>query len=150
MVHVHFFNGLHRKSTQSVSTNTVWQQYLTSNLRNKISHRLVNQHWGQWQSQSGDTQIQARELITGPCLGIKYRLLSFNRMQSRVVTGLLTGHNTRGSQKIRFPIILPPNNLTQSDASLFTNYSLHCFSTQSTSLLMHLCNWEIHFSKPCQ
>jgi len=30
MVHIHFFNGLHRKSTQSVNTNTVWQQYLTS------------------------------------------------------------------------------------------------------------------------
>jgi hypothetical protein len=36
----------------------------------------------------------ARELISGPCLGTKSRLLSFNRMQSRVVTGLLTGHNT--------------------------------------------------------
>jgi hypothetical protein len=32
---------------------------------------------------------------------------------------------TRESQKIRFPILLPPNNLTQWDASLFTYYSLH-------------------------
>jgi hypothetical protein len=31
----------------------------------------------------------------------------------------------RGSQKIRFPILLPPNNLTKGDASLFTYYSLH-------------------------
>jgi hypothetical protein len=28
------------------------------------------------------------------CLGTKARVLSFNRMQSRIVTGLLTGHNT--------------------------------------------------------
>jgi hypothetical protein len=30
----------------------------------------------------------------GPCLGVKARLLSFNRIESRAVTGLLTGHNT--------------------------------------------------------
>ena len=42
----------------------------------------------------GDTQRQARELISGPCLGAKARFLSFNRTQSRAVTGLLTGHNT--------------------------------------------------------
>jgi hypothetical protein len=42
----------------------------------------------------GNTLRQARDLILGPCPGIKARLLSFNRMQSRVVTGLLTGHNT--------------------------------------------------------
>ena len=32
--------------------------------------------------------------IMGPCLGAKARFLSFNRTQSRAVTGLLTGHNT--------------------------------------------------------
>jgi hypothetical protein len=42
----------------------------------------------------GDTQRQAPELILGPCLGVKDRLLSVNRIQSRAVTGLLTGHNT--------------------------------------------------------
>jgi len=42
----------------------------------------------------GDTQGQAGELISGPCLGPKPRFLSFNRTQSRAVTGLLTGHNT--------------------------------------------------------
>jgi hypothetical protein len=62
-------------------------------LRNKISRWLVNQHWWQWRS-LGNTQRQARELISGPCLRAKARLLSFNRMQSRVVTRLLTGHNT--------------------------------------------------------
>ena len=30
----------------------------------------------------------------GPCLDAKVRFLSFNRTQSRAVTGLLTGHNT--------------------------------------------------------
>jgi len=33
-------------------------------------------------------------LIQGPILATKAQLLSFNRTQSRVVTGLLTGHNT--------------------------------------------------------
>ena len=39
------------------------------------------------------THRQARELISGPTLGAKFRLLSFNMTQSRVVIGLLTGHN---------------------------------------------------------
>jgi len=52
-----------------------------------------NQHWVWWQGLD-DTQRQARKLISGPCLGVKARLLSFNRIQSRAVTGLLTGHNT--------------------------------------------------------
>jgi hypothetical protein len=42
----------------------------------------------------GDTQRQARELISGPCLGAKARFLSFDRTQSRAVTDFLTGHNT--------------------------------------------------------
>jgi hypothetical protein len=62
-------------------------------IRKKIIHWLVNQHWGWWQG-LGNTQRQARELISGPCLGTKARFLSFNRTQSMVVTGLLTGHNT--------------------------------------------------------
>jgi hypothetical protein len=37
---------------------------------------------------------RARELISGPCLGAKSRFLSFDRTESRAVTGLLTGHNT--------------------------------------------------------
>jgi len=37
---------------------------------------------------------QAGELISGPDLATRARLLSFNRTQSRVVIGLLTGHNT--------------------------------------------------------
>ena len=42
----------------------------------------------------GHTQRQARELISGHCLGAKARALSFNKTQSRAVTGILTGHNT--------------------------------------------------------
>ena len=38
--------------------------------------------------------FEARKLISGPSLATKARLLSFNRTQSRVITGLLTGHNT--------------------------------------------------------
>jgi hypothetical protein len=40
------------------------------------------------------TQRQAGEFISGPDLAKRARLLSFNRTQSRVVIGLLTGHNT--------------------------------------------------------
>jgi len=54
---------------------------------------LVNQHWVWWRG-LGDTQRQARELISGPRLGDEARFLSFNRTQSMAVTGLLTGHNT--------------------------------------------------------
>jgi len=54
---------------------------------------LINQHWTAWRGLS-DTQRQARELISGPGLGTKARFLTFNRTQSRVVTGLLTSHNT--------------------------------------------------------
>ena len=39
-------------------------------------------------------QRQAREFVSGPHTDVKTRLLSFNRTQSRVVVGLLTGHNT--------------------------------------------------------
>ena len=42
----------------------------------------------------GDTERQARELISEPCLGAKARFLSLNRTQSRAVAGILTGHNT--------------------------------------------------------
>ena len=41
-----------------------------------------------------NTQRQAQELISGPDLATRAQLLSFNRTQSRVVIGLLTGHNT--------------------------------------------------------
>ena len=62
-------------------------------IQKKLSRWLVYQHWASWQS-LGDTQRQAHELISGPSLGTKAKLLSFNRTQFRAVIGLLTGHNT--------------------------------------------------------
>jgi len=57
-----------------------------------ISRWLINQHWVRWRV-LGDTQKQAGELISGPCLGARARFLYFDRTQSRAVTGFLTRHN---------------------------------------------------------
>ena len=62
-------------------------------IRRKVRHWLDNQHWARWQG-LGSTQRQARELILGPSLSAETSLLSFHRIQSRVMIGLLTGHNT--------------------------------------------------------
>jgi len=40
------------------------------------------------------TQRQAQEFVSSPSPAAKSKLLSFDRTQSRVVTGLLTGCNT--------------------------------------------------------
>jgi len=63
------------------------------NIRRKIQCWMENQHLALWRGPCS-TQTQARELISGPDLATRSRLLSFYRTQSRVVTGLLTGHNT--------------------------------------------------------
>jgi len=60
-------------------------------IQRRIRCWLVKQHWVWWRG-IGDTQRQAQELISGPCLGAKARFVSFNRTQSRA--GLLTGRNT--------------------------------------------------------
>jgi hypothetical protein len=62
-------------------------------IQQKLDRWLMNQHRVRWQSLGG-TLRQARELISGPSLGIKATFLSFTRAQARVVTGLLTRHNT--------------------------------------------------------
>ena len=49
-------------------------------IQRRISRWLVNQHWIRWRS-LGDTQRQAQELTSGPCLGAKARFCP------------LTGHN---------------------------------------------------------
>jgi hypothetical protein len=64
-----------------------------SDIRKKLRCWLIRQHQAIWHD-LGNTLRQAWELILGPCLGTRIKLLSFNRTQSRVVTGLLTGHNT--------------------------------------------------------
>jgi len=61
-------------------------------MRRKIKGWMENQHLILWRGPCG-TLRQARELISGPDLATRARLLSFNRTQSRVVIGLLTGHN---------------------------------------------------------
>jgi len=67
----------------------VWRQ----NERRKIKRWMENQHLLLWRGPCG-TQRQARELISGPNLATKFRLLSLNRKQSRIVFGFLTGYNT--------------------------------------------------------
>ena len=62
-------------------------------LHHRIHCWLVDEHRRRWQN-PGDSQRQARELISGPRRGAEVGLLSFTRAQSRVITGLLTGHNT--------------------------------------------------------
>jgi len=63
------------------------------NVRRKIKCWLDNQYLTRWRA-LGSTQRQAQELISGTSPGAKTRLLSINRTQSRIVIGLLTGHNT--------------------------------------------------------
>jgi hypothetical protein len=62
-------------------------------IRKRLRRWLISQHWASWHD-LGNTLRQARELIFGPCPGTRIKLLSFNRNRSRVVTGLLAGHNT--------------------------------------------------------
>ena len=63
------------------------------NVRRKMKSWIENKHLALWRGPCS-THRQARELISGPELAMGARLLSFNRTQTRVVTGLLTGHNT--------------------------------------------------------
>ena len=62
------------------------------NIGRKIKRWMDNQHLVMWRGPCS-TQRQTRELISGPNLATRAQLLSFNRAQSRVVLGLLTGHN---------------------------------------------------------
>ena len=61
--------------------------------KKRFSRWLANQHRAQWWG-LGDTRRQAWEFISGPSLGTRAKFMTFNRIQSRFVTGLLTGHNT--------------------------------------------------------
>jgi hypothetical protein len=63
------------------------------NIRRKIKIWMDNQHLVLWHGPCS-THRQARILISAPKLTTMARLLSCNRIQSRVVIGLLTGHNT--------------------------------------------------------
>ena len=59
----------------------------------KIQCWLAKQHMALLQDLTS-TERQARGLISDPRTAAKTRLLSFNRTQSRVLIGLLTGNNT--------------------------------------------------------
>jgi hypothetical protein len=54
---------------------------------------MDDQHLVLWCGPCG-AKRQAQELILGPKLATRARLLSFDRTQSRVAIGLLTGHNS--------------------------------------------------------
>ena len=62
-------------------------------LQTRLGRWLVNQHGVLWRG-IGDTQRQAREFISGPSLSTRAKFMTLSRIQSRTVTGLLTGHNT--------------------------------------------------------
>ena len=62
-------------------------------IRRKMKRWIENKHLALWCGPCS-TQRQARELFASPDLAMGARLLSFNRTQTWVVTGLLTGHNT--------------------------------------------------------
>jgi hypothetical protein len=62
-------------------------------IRREIQCWLDRQHLIRWRGLVG-TMRQAQELISGPNTAARAALMSFNRAQSRVVTGLITGHNT--------------------------------------------------------
>jgi len=63
------------------------------NIRKKIKCWIDNQHMVMWRRLIS-THRQAQKMILGPSPAVKTRFLSFTRTQSRVVTGLLTGHNS--------------------------------------------------------
>ena len=58
----------------------------------KIKRWMGNQHLARWRCLSS-TQRQVREMISNPSPAAKTRLLYFSRKKSRVVIGLLAGHN---------------------------------------------------------
>ena len=62
-------------------------------LQKRLGRWLVNQHGDQWRG-LGNTQRQAREFISRPSLGTREKFMTLSRIQSRAVTGLLTGNNT--------------------------------------------------------
>jgi len=76
------------------------------NTKKKIACWLSNQNVTMWQGLTC-TQRQAQELILDPSPAAKTRVLSLNRMQSCIVTGLLTGHNTLTRQCYIRPIYNP-------------------------------------------
>jgi hypothetical protein len=63
------------------------------NIRRKMKSWMDKQHLALWRGPCS-TQRQGRELISGPDLATRARLLSLNRTQVGIVIGLFTEHNT--------------------------------------------------------
>ena len=91
------------------------------NIRRKMKPWVENQHLVLWRV-ACSTQRQAGELISDPDLATRARLLSFNRTQSRVVIGHLTGHNTLSRHLY---IMGPINNPTCMKCGTEEETSLH-------------------------
>jgi hypothetical protein len=91
------------------------------NMRRKMKRWMEKQHLALWRGPCS-TQRQARELISGPNLATGAHLLSFNRTQSRVVIGLLTGHNTLRRHLF---IMGPSTNLTCRKCGTGEETSVH-------------------------
>jgi len=106
------------------------------NIKNKIKRRVDNQHLAMWRG-PGSTQRQAQKLISDPSPTSKTRLLSLNRAQSKVVTGLLTGHNTL---RRHFYFIGLFNNPTRRMCGTEEETSVHilCKCEALTSLNIHI------------
>jgi len=66
----------------------------SSILPHDLKRWLENQHLAMWRG-LGSTRRQAQELISGPYSECKDEILSLNRTQSRIMIGLLAGHNTQ-------------------------------------------------------
>jgi hypothetical protein len=87
--------GIEQYPAPTAERKHIWSCTSVSkqDLSNKIGRWLGNQHQRRWQD-LGNSQRQTQKLILEPSRGTWIRFLSFSREQSRVVTGLLTGHNT--------------------------------------------------------
>ena len=93
------------------------------NIKGKIKWWADNKHWVMWRGPRS-TKRQAGELVSVPGLAKMARLLSFNRTQSRVVTGLLTVHNTLGRH---LHVMGLSNNLTCRKCGTEEEISVHIF-----------------------
>jgi len=107
----------------------------TLNIKKKIKCWVDNRHLAMWRDPSS-IQRQAWKLILGPSPTTKTRLLTFNRPQSRVVIGLLTGHNT-----LRRHLYLTGMN---------NNPSCRRCGTQVETSVHILCVWSLGFTQACR
>jgi hypothetical protein len=92
-------------SSKNSSNYLFFPYVIACNCNQNLLRKCLFLEWGVQVSCS--TQRQAQELILGPSLRALTRLLFFNRKQSRVVIGLLTGHNTLR----RRPNLMGPTNI---------------------------------------